>query len=204
MSARRCCRSSPPRSCAPASPRWPPSRGGGSRTRRSPFMISGPDLSKLDEYSRRLTEAARARSPAWWTSTPRSILGKPELAVQSGPRRRPPTWACRSPTWPTRCGCWWRRQGLHLQRERRAVRGPRSRRRSSGARPPTALEPDGGALDASSARSLDNVAPLPGGGGPIADRPARPPAPGHHQRQHADRLRSAVRPGRPLEGRSRP
>jgi len=55
--------------------------GGGYSAKEVAFFVSGPDLGKLSEYSRRLTEALK-RTPGVVDVDTSLVLGKPELAVK--------------------------------------------------------------------------------------------------------------------------
>ncbi len=147
-------------SCAPASPRWPPFPVAAWPTRRSRSTSAGRISPKLAEYSRRLTDAL-GKVPGVVDIDTSLILGKPETGGEPGPeegrgaggagggrRRHAPRHGRRA-------------QDLDLQREWRAVRGPRPRR-AAVAHDRRWRESDGRSLDQARCRQHGQRGPLPG------------------------------------------
>ena len=78
--------------------------GGGSQNADIQFIINGPDLVKLDAYSKQLV--ARVKQFPGVVDVDTSMNGgKPEVSVRVDRPKAARTWACRSLTPPKRCVC---------------------------------------------------------------------------------------------------
>ena len=100
--------------------------GGGMSQADVQFMIGGPDMQKLDRYAQKVMSDLRD-VPGAVDVDSSLVVGKPQYGVQIGPRqgRRPGRVDRRRGQHAAAPGG--RRQGQRLQREGRAVRGPRAR-----------------------------------------------------------------------------